>query len=215
MAFRRYAAQQLSLTDEFNRLSPRTKRIVENSFAKDFADMIFPAINEERFAVLYSKNPATRSNTPVNFIVGAIMLKTMTGQSDDEMLEAICCDVRYKYALHTTSYEEQPISDRTFSRFRERLYNHEIETGEKLLEDEMKALYKSLPGVSFAPFQHQAHGQHDDCFQRKTDVPAGDHLHSKCQLREADAPAWSRWAASSRSGTLSVRRGSQRCHLLL
>lgn len=142
MAFRRNAAQQLSLTDEFNRLSPRTKRIVENSFAKDFADMIFPAINEERFAVLYSKNPATRSNTPVNFIVGAMMLKTMTGQSDDEMLEAICCDVRYKYALHTTSYEEQPISDRTFSRFRERLYNHEIETGEKLLEDEMKALSK-------------------------------------------------------------------------
>ena len=140
MAFRLNAAQQLSLTDEFNRLSPRTKRIVENSFAKDFADIVFPAINEERFSVLYSNNPASRSNTPVNFIVGALMLKTMTGQSDDEMLEAICCDVRYKYALHTTSYEEQPISDRTFSRFRERLYNHELKTGEKLLEDEMKAL---------------------------------------------------------------------------
>jgi hypothetical protein len=48
--------------------------------------------------------------------------------------------VRYKYALHTTSWEEQPISDRTFSRFRERLYNYEVVTGIKLLDDEMKAL---------------------------------------------------------------------------
>lgn len=68
------------------------------------------------------------------------MIKSMMGQSDDEMLEAICCDVRYKYALHTTSWEEQPISDRTFSRFRERLYNYEVVTGIKLLDDEMKAL---------------------------------------------------------------------------
>ena len=61
-------------------------------------------------------------------------------QSDDDMFESICCDIRYKYALHTTSYEEQPISDRTFSRFRERLYNYEVETGRKLFDEEMKAL---------------------------------------------------------------------------
>ena len=140
MAFRPNTFQQISLEDEFNMLSPRTKRIVEQSWAKDFADIVFPAINEERFSVLYSDNMASRSNTPVNFIVGALMLKTMSGQSDDEMLEAICCDIRYKYALHSTSYEEQPISDRTFSRFRERLYNYEVETGRKLLKEEMQAL---------------------------------------------------------------------------
>ena len=140
MAFRPNTYQQIRLEDEFNRLSPRTKKIVEQSWAKDFADIVFPAINEERFSVLYSDNKASRSNTPVNFIVGALMLKTMSGQSDDEMLEAICCDIRYKYALHSTSCEEQPISDRTFSRFRERLYNYEIETGRKLLKEEMQAL---------------------------------------------------------------------------
>ena len=142
MAFRPNDYQQISINDEFNQLSPRTKKIVEKSWAKDFADIVFPAINEERFAVLYSENKASRSNTPVNFIVGAMMIKVMMGQSDEELLESICCDVRYKYALHTTSYEEQPISDRTLSRFRERLYNHEQNTGEKLLEDEMKALAK-------------------------------------------------------------------------
>lgn len=140
MAFRPNQYQQISLEDEFNRLSPRTKKIVEQSWAKDFADIVFPAINEERFSVLYSDNKASRSNTPVNFIVGALMIKAMMGQSDDDMLEAICCDIRYKYALHTTSYEEQPISDRTFSRFRERLYNYEVKTGRKLFDEEMKAL---------------------------------------------------------------------------
>lgn len=52
----------------------------------------------------------------------------------------IQCDVRAQYTLHTTSLEEQPISDRTLSRFRERLYNYEQETGIDLLHDEMKRL---------------------------------------------------------------------------
>ena len=140
MAFRTNEFQTISLDDEFNRLSERTKKIVVNSWAKDFADIVFPAINESRFSVLYSDNKASRSNTPVNIIVGALMIKSMFGQSDDDLMESICCDVRYKYALHTTSYEEQPVSDRTFSRFRERLYNYQVQTGEDLLDEEMKHL---------------------------------------------------------------------------
>ena len=70
------------------------------------------------------------------------MLKENSGLSDDELLESVCCDVRYQYALHTTHMEEQPFSDRTFSRFRERLYNYEMETGIDLLKEEMKHLAK-------------------------------------------------------------------------
>lgn len=142
MAFRKNDFQQLTINDAFGKLSPRTQKIVKNSWAKDFADIVFPAINEERFAVLYSDNKASRCNTPVNFIIGAFMIKTMFQHTDDDIMESICCDVRYQYALHSTSYDEQPISDRTFSRFRERLYNHQIETGEDLLTDEMKHLTK-------------------------------------------------------------------------
>ena len=40
--------------------------------------------------------------------------------TDDEIVEAMAFDIRYQYALHTTSFEEQPISDRTLSRFRAR-----------------------------------------------------------------------------------------------
>lgn len=137
MSFKTNDFQQITLDDTFNSLSPRTQKIVLKSWAKDFADIVFPAINEDRFAALYSSNGASRPNTPVNFTVGSLMLKEMLGLTDDETVDSICCDVRFQYALHTTSFTEQPISDRTFSRFRERIYNHELETGEDILKEEM------------------------------------------------------------------------------
>lgn len=79
-----------------------------NSWCRDFTDIVFPAINQERFSVLYSSIKCSRPNTPVNFIVGALMLKENNNLNDDELLEAICCDLRYQYALHTTHLPEQP-----------------------------------------------------------------------------------------------------------
>lgn len=137
MSFKTNQNQQITLTDSFVNQSPRTQRIVMNSWCKDFADIVFPAINEERFSVLYSGNKFPRPNTPVNFIIEALMLKEFCGDNDDELFESICCDVRYQYALHSTHLEEQSVSDRTFSRFRERIYNYELETGVNLLEEEM------------------------------------------------------------------------------
>ena len=142
MAFRQNTAQQLSVNDAFLNLSERKRNIVEKSWAKDFSEIVFPAINEERFSGLYSQNTASRSNTPINIVVGALMIKSMLHLTDDEMFESINCDIRFQYALHTTSFDEQPISDRTFSRFRERLYNYQLATGEDLLADEMKHLSK-------------------------------------------------------------------------
>ena len=68
------------------------------------------------------------------------VLKEWGNLSDDELIASICCDVRYQYALHTTNLYDQPVSDRTFSRFRERLYKYEQETGRDLLAEEMKDL---------------------------------------------------------------------------
>lgn len=140
MSFKNNKTQQMTLNDSFLNQTVRTQKMIQKSWAADFAEIVFPAINEDRFSVLYSDNPASRPNTPVNVIVGALMLKENNNLNDDELLAAICCDVRYQYALHTTSFPEQPVSDRTFSRFRERLYNYEVETGENLLEDEMMSL---------------------------------------------------------------------------
>lgn len=140
MAFTTNESQQYTLDDSFYALNERTKKIVLNTWAKAFADIIFPAINEQRFAVLYSDKKASRPNNPVNSVIAALMLKEMFNLTDDELFACILCDVRYQYALHTTSFTEQPFSDRTFSRFRERNYLHTLKTGEDLLHQEMEAM---------------------------------------------------------------------------
>lgn len=121
MAFVSDNSQQMSLTDSTFNLTERERKFLEKSWAKTFSDKIFPVINEDIFSVLYS-NKASRPNTPVNVIVGALILKETLGDSDDELVQALMFDIRYQYALHTTSFEEHPLSDRTLSRFRARCF---------------------------------------------------------------------------------------------
>ena len=143
MAFVSNNSQQLSLMDSTFNLTERERKFLEKSWAKAFADKIFPAINEELFSVLYSSK-ASRPNTPVNVIVGALILKEALGDSDDELVEALMFDIRYQYALHTTSFEEQPLSDRTLSRFRARCLAYETETGIDLIHMCVISLAKEI-----------------------------------------------------------------------
>jgi len=134
MSYRANQSQQLSIFDHSLRLTERERSFLEKSWAKMFSDEIFPAIDEERFRVLYSEN-ASRPNTPVNVIVGALIIKELFDLSDDEIVENLMLDIHYQYALHTTSYEEQPLSDKSLSRFRKRCYDYEQEHGVDLFHD--------------------------------------------------------------------------------
>lgn len=140
MSFATNSAQQIRLDDSGNMLTEREKTILKNSWATTFSTQVFPYINEERFSVLYSGNAASRPNTPVNVVIGALLLKEMFGSTDEELMQEILFDTRYQVALHTTSCVEQPFSDRTLSRFRERLFRYETETGIDLIKQEMEAL---------------------------------------------------------------------------
>ena len=91
MSFKENAYQQISFTDSFSGLTAREQKALEKSWAKVFADEIFPAIDEKRFSVLYS-DKASRPNTPVNVIVGALIIKELFDYSDDEMVENLMLD---------------------------------------------------------------------------------------------------------------------------
>ena len=134
MSFKENSCQQISITDSFSTLTAREQKALEKSWAKVFADEIFPAIDEQRFSVLYS-DKASRPNTPVNVIVGALIIKELFDYSDDEMVENLMLDFRIQYALHTTSFEEQPLSDKTLSRFRKRCYDYERLHNQDLYHD--------------------------------------------------------------------------------
>ena len=132
--------QQLSLFDSLTFLSERKQKMLESSWAHQFSQEIFVNINEMLFAPLYSSSTNSRPNAPINVIVGAMMLAEFNGISEDEMIETMEFDFRYQYALHTTSFEKQPISDRTFSRFRERVSAYELVTGIDLVHECMVSL---------------------------------------------------------------------------
>lgn len=135
MAFVLNESQQLNIFDSLGFMNDRRLRMLERSWAKPFSDHIFTNIDEMIFAPLYSEKANSRPNAPINVIVGALILKELTGMSDDEMVDACEFDLRFQYALHTTSFETQPISDRTFSRFRARCAAYELTSGKDLIHE--------------------------------------------------------------------------------
>ncbi len=146
MSFVQNSNNQINFNDSIFNLTDRELRSLEKSWAKPFAEKIFSNIDEKPFSVLYS-DKASRPNTPVNVIIGALLLKEMLRDTDDELVEALMFDVRYQYALNTTSFEEQPLSDRTLSRFRERCISYETETGIDLIKDCITGLSAEIAEV--------------------------------------------------------------------
>ena len=147
MSFVENNHNQISFNDSTLSLTKREQRFLEKSWAKPFAENVFPAIVEEDFAVLYSDNKASRPNTPVNVIIGALILKELLGLTDDEVMESLMFDIRFQYALHTTSFKEQPLSDRTLSRFRERCLTYETMTGIDLLKNCIIGLSRNIADI--------------------------------------------------------------------
>lgn len=139
----RIEEQQLSLFDPLSTLTEREKKFLDRSWAKYFAEFIFPKIDEIPYAVLYSDKDS-RPNTPVNVQIGALLIKELTNLSDDELLESLMFDIRFQYALHTTSFAEQPLSDRTLSRFRARCAAYETEHGVDLLHETIASLSSEM-----------------------------------------------------------------------
>ena len=81
MSFVKNDYEQLTLNDPVFGLTKREKRFLDSSWATQFADEIFPKIDEAPFSVLYS-DKASRPNTPVNVIVGALLLKEFLGSAN-------------------------------------------------------------------------------------------------------------------------------------
>ena len=139
MSFRENSCQQLSFADSYAGLTTREQKALDNSWAKVFAEDIFPYIDEKPYAVLYSSK-ASRPNSPINVRIGAMIIKEMFGCSDDEVVENLMLDIRYQYALHTTSFDEQPLSDKSLSRLRCLCYDYEATTGIDLIHNTMTEL---------------------------------------------------------------------------
>ena len=147
MSFQTNNYQQYSINDKLYQLTEREQKALKKSWAQTFADDLFPKIDESMFSVLYSDNDASRPNTPVNVIVGGLIIKELFDYSDDEIVEGAMFDYRIQTALHTTSFKEQPFSDKTLTRFRKRCYNYETTHGVDLFHDCVKNLAAEIAKI--------------------------------------------------------------------
>ena len=141
------ANEQTSLFSKENNWSNFQKKRINKSWAGYFHDNIFPSINEERFRVLYSNNNASCPNTPVNILIGLLIIKSITNSTDEEVIDLMLFDERVQYALHTIDLDSQPISKNMLNIFRKRLTQYESETNINLLENEMRDLNKYILGL--------------------------------------------------------------------
>lgn len=143
MSFLANNSQQISIFDATSNLTSRELKMLDKSWAKYFSEKVFPFIDEKPFRILYSNRPS-RHNTPVNVTIGALIIKEIFSLTDEEIVETLPFDIRYQYALHTTSFEEQPLNDRTLGRFRARCNAYEELTGIDLIHDCVSALSAEL-----------------------------------------------------------------------
>lgn len=142
--FVRNSNQQLNLDDPLLKLPKYLQNVLVNSWAHVFQEKIFPTINEDRFRVLYSSDEASRPNTPVNVSVGLLIIKELFQMIDEEVIGSLHFDIRFQYALRTTSYDRQPASINTLSNFRKRLSDYFEETGIDLIQQEIEAQAKII-----------------------------------------------------------------------
>lgn len=144
MSFHLNNAQQMAINDSLLSLTEREMKHLKGSWAETFSKKIFPFIKEDRFSILYSDNPASRPNNPINVYFGLLILRDIFNQSDEEALNSLMFDIRYQHALHTTSFPEQPVSKNSLTNFRAAAYRYNQEHGIDLIQEEIESQAKTF-----------------------------------------------------------------------
>lgn len=135
--------EQINMFSKENNWTDYKKKRIKQGWAEVFRTKVMPNIDEESYKVLYA-DVASRPNTPVNILIGLLIIKSLLGNSDEETLDAMLFNEQVQYALGTLDYEKQPISKNMISNFRMRIFNYEAETGINLFDKTLKEINNHL-----------------------------------------------------------------------
>lgn len=137
----------MNVGDVTFKMTERKKEVLEKSWAKDFAERLFPIIDERIFSPLYGRT-ASGPNESVKVMVGALVLKELLGMADAELLESAMLDLRFSYALHAADIEEYLLNEKELSSFRLRCHTHEIMTGKDLIRECVMELSQEMENLT-------------------------------------------------------------------
>lgn len=142
--FRKSQPVQMTFDDRMLNASAQVINAVEKSRAKLVGDLVYPNVDEEKFAGLYSET-GSRPNIEIRRYVSALVLKRIYHMSDENMLEMLRCGaLNFQYALHTTQEEKQPLSESSLRRFRRKLETYNEENNCDIVKEEFERISKML-----------------------------------------------------------------------
>lgn len=116
------------------RLPQHTWDLLKESQEYAFYEEIFCRIPESLFAELYDDAPATRPNSPVNRLIGALILQHMRDWTFEELMDRLTFDLKVRAALGLWTLEETAFCRATLFNFQKRVREHMGETGRDIFE---------------------------------------------------------------------------------
>jgi hypothetical protein len=131
--------RQVTIYGMVHQFSAGMMKRLDKSWAPVFRKLIFEKIDERRYAVLYS-TIESRPNFPVNIWVGLEILKWLFDYTDEELLDQFHFNLLCARALGQDNLGDITLSERTIYYNRQRLLEHESQTGRNLLEEEFKSI---------------------------------------------------------------------------
>ena len=107
-------------------ISPSLRKRLESSWAHFFRNEILPILlkHEDQYAMLYGKTG--RPNFSVARLLGLCLLQELNNLSDQQALDALGFDIRWRYALDVSD-EDDYLSRRSLVEFRHRLVEKDPE----------------------------------------------------------------------------------------
>ena len=142
--FRQSQDKQMTMNDRLVFANEQTRKAVDGSRAKLVGDIIYPNVDEAKFASLFSEK-GSRPNIEIAQYVSALVLKRMYNLSDENLMEFLRCGaLNFQYALHTTQDERQPLSQSSLTRFRRRVEAYNAENSCDLIKEEFERISREM-----------------------------------------------------------------------
>lgn len=114
-----------------------SKKLEELKKGKGFAfyRLIFSKIEEENFSVLYSDHILSSPNSPVNRLLGALIIQHQRNWSFLELESQLNFNIEIRVALGLKDFSSSPFSLRTLYNFKNRLHAYQTSTGIDLIKN--------------------------------------------------------------------------------
>jgi Transposase domain (DUF772)/Transposase DDE domain len=132
-----------------SQIRPELRKRLRESKEHAFYERVFCRIPEEHFADLYKDTPASRPNTPVNVLVGAMILQHINDWTFDELLDRVDFDLKVRAALGLWSLGQETFSRATLFNFQNRLRDDMAATG----QDKFQAVFDLLTAADLKEFK--------------------------------------------------------------